>query len=467
MGRDGFLILMFSIAAPAGASVFVCACGSASEALTPRGDVGGAGGGGGSDSVDASSDDRSAVDAGRTNDVGKNDAGSKIDDGSNDRSVDDVSPDLRATDTRDTGAIDRTTADGGTEAGGSLDVSGDTGRDVGAADGDAPPPTGSTPQIPSPAVPTVETDSFSPSGSTTDISDDSAIYANPTAPEQSVVIADNKDDVAGGVGVFDMQGKLLQFRQDGKIGNVDLRTGFPLGGQSIVLVGGNNRTSDTLIFWRLDPQTRQLSAPIGETVTTTAPNYGFCFYHSAISGKFYAFVSQETGTSVMEQYELGENAGKVSATKVRSFEVGSITEGCVADDELGRLYVAQEDVALWRYGAEPSTGSDRIQVGVVGDGHLVMDLEGVSLAKGTGTSGYIVLSLQGESRFVTYDRETNAFIKDFTVVSSGSIDAVSQTDGLDISTSNLGPGFPKGALVVHDGSNTGGATSNLKFIPLQ
>ena len=73
-----------------------------------------------------------------------------------------------------------------------------------------------------------------------------------------------------------------------------------------------------------------------------------------MSGKFYAFVTQETGTSMMEQYELGEMPGKSPATKVRSFEVGSITEGCVADDEMGRLYVAQEDVALWRYGAEPS-----------------------------------------------------------------------------------------------------------------
>jgi 3-phytase len=96
-----------------------------------------------------------------------------------------------------------------------------------------------------------------------------------------------------------------------------------------------------------------------------------------------------------------------------------------------------------------------------------MDLEGVSLAKGPGTAGYLVLSLQGESRFVTYDRETNAFLRDFTVGSNGSIDATSQTDGLDISTSDLGPGFRRGALVVHDGGNTGGAASNLKYVPLQ
>jgi 3-phytase len=460
-----------------GLGLLVCglsACGAESTTgLSPVGDSGGT-------NVDAYSEP--VDDSSRGGDAPRSD--------SDNPTPRDVSADTRAVDARDASIGDRNiqddtngadrdaditsvadvgrgsdvSVDGGTDAG--VVDGGGAGRDAVAPDGDAPS-GGSTPQIGAPALPTVETDSFSPSGSTTDIADDSAIYANSVAPELSVVIADNKDDVTGGVGVFDMQGKLLQFRQDGKIGNVDLRAGFALSGQSIVLVGGNNRTTNTLTFWQLDPPTRQLSAPISETIPTVSPNYGFCLYHSAQSGKFYAFVTQETGASTMEQYELGENAGKVTATKVRTFDVGSITEGCVADDEMGRLYVAQEDVALWRYGAEPTAGSDRVQVGAVGDGHLVDDLEGVSLAKGPGTSGYLVLSLQGDSRFVTYDRETNLYLKEFTVGSNGTIDAVSQTDGLDICTSNLGPGFPRGALVVHDGSNTGGATSNLKYVPLQ
>jgi 3-phytase len=463
MRRGVFLTLTLPIALVS-ATALLSACSSETAGLGPPPNEDGGG------SVDVSDTDRSVVDSGERADR----LGSDI---TSDRNANDASADARFADANDGYPVDRSTQDAGMDGGGAvdagpLDAGGrmDTGvvNDAGGTGIDADAPrTGSTPQIPTPPLPTVETDSFSPSGSTTDIADDSAIYANPTAPELSVVIADNKDDVTGGIGVFDMQGKLLQFRQDGKIGNVDLRSGFPLAGQSIVLVGGNNRTTDTLNFWRLDPATRQLSAPINDAIATTAPNYGFCLYHSAVSGKFYAFVTQETGTSMMEQYELGENAGKVTGTKVRSFEVGSITEGCVADDEMGRLYVAQEDVALWRYGAEPSAGSDRTQVGAVGDGHLVMDLEGVSLAKGPGTAGYLVLSLQGDSRFVTYDRETNAFLKEFTVGTSGGIDAVSQTDGLDICTSDLGPGFPRGALVVHDGSNTGGATSNLKYIPLQ
>ncbi len=361
-------------------------------------------------------------------------------------------------------------------AGNSASGGGKVGIGGSSASGGAAPGGGgavtstSTPQIPAKVLPTVETEDLTASNTGAvgkDVADDSAIYANRTSPELSVVVADNKDESIGGVGVFDMQGKLLQFRQDGQIGNIDLREGFPFGGGAIVLVGANNRTDNTLIFWQLEPATRKLSAPISSKIATTSPNYGFCLYHSATTGKFYAFVSQETGNSVMEQYELGESGGKVTGTKVRSFEVGSITEGCVVDDELGRLYVAQEDVALWRYGAEPSAGADRTKVAEVDDGHLVADLEGLTLAKGPGTSGYLVVSVQSQSKFVSYDWETNAFLREFTVGSNGSIDAPSQTDGLDISTANLGPGFAKGALVVHDGSNTGGATSNLKFVPLE
>jgi 3-phytase len=347
------------------------------------------------------------------------------------------------------------------------------GQDPELAASDAPEPSAaagdtgeSVPQIPEPPLPAIETDSFT-RGALEDIADDPAIYANPDAPELSVVIADDKDDAAGGIAVFDMQGKQLQFRQEGKIGNVDLRSDFPFGSEEIVLVGANNRTNESIQFWRFDAALRQLSAPIGEQETTNSPTYGFCLYHSAVSGKFYAFVSQETGKSVLEQYELDGSGGEVSATLVRSLEVGSISEGCVADDQLGRLYVAQEDVALWRYGAEPTDDSPRIAVATVGDGNVVADLEGVGLALGPGSSGYLVISVQAEDRIATYDRETNAFLRSFEVGANGDIDAVNQTDGLDISTAALGPMFPHGALVVHDGNNSGGTTSNLKFIPLQ
>lgn len=50
--------------------------------------------------------------------------------------------------------------------------------------------------------------------------------------------------------------------------------------------------------------------------------------------------------------------------------------------------------------------------------------------------------------------------------SNGTIDYVTGTDGVDVTTSNAGPRFEQGLLIVHDEANPGGTTSNLKYVPL-
>jgi 3-phytase len=316
---------------------------------------------------------------------------------------------------------------------------------------------------------TVEIQAF-PTGGTFDngdVADDSAIWVNPADSARSAVIADNKDPATGGIAVFDMAGKLLQFRQDGQIGNVDLRQGVSLGGRWVVLVGANNRSNNTIGFWTLDPANRQLTAVAARDISTLSPNYGFCMYQSPHSGKLYAFVSQADGGQ-LEQYELFDNGGRVDARKVRSFDIGSQSEGCVADDELGHLYVGEEEVGIWKYSAEPSGGSTRTQVDRVGDGHLVADVEGLTLAYGANGTGYLLASGQGDSAIAVYERAgDNAFAKRFGIAGDGGIDAVSGTDGLDVTSANAGPGFEHGLLVAHDAANSGASTSNLKYVPLE
>lgn len=324
------------------------------------------------------------------------------------------------------------------------------------------PPTATAPAAAD--GPVVETSSFSGSG---DVADDPAIWVDRANPANSVVIADNKSSTGGGIGVFGMDGKLLQFRPDGMIGNVDLRTGFPLSGESAVLVGGNNRTNDTLALWTLDPKTRTLDPVAAGRTKTFAPNYGFCMYRSSASGKFYAFVTpNEEG--FIQQFELADDGeGRVDAELVRELPVSSITESCVADDELGHLYVAQEDVGVWKYNAEPDAGTGRVSVDEAGAGRLVADVEGMAISYGPDGSGHLFVSSQGDSTIALYDRAgDNAFIRKFKVGGNGDIDAVSGTDGLDVTAENAGPQFGQGLLVVHDEDNSGGSTSNLKFIPL-
>jgi 3-phytase len=299
-----------------------------------------------------------------------------------------------------------------------------------------------------------------------DIADDSAIWINNVNPAQSLVIADNKSDSGGGLAIFDMAGQLVSYKADGKIGNVDLRRNFTLGGQSITIVGANNRTSNSLMFYKLDPATRTLVNINARTITTLSPNYGFCFYRSKISGKLYAQVSQYGGGD-FEQWEVFEYAGRIDATKVRSFNVGSQSEGCVADDEMGHLYIGEEDIGIWKYGAEPTAGNTRTAVGTVGDGHLAADVEGLSIAYGQAGSGYLIASSQGDSTFAVYERgRNNTFLKSFTVAAHGAIDKTDETDGVDVTTANLGGAFTSGVLVVHDADNEGGTTSNLKYVPL-
>jgi 3-phytase len=170
-------------------------------------------------------------------------------------------------------------------------------------------------------TPLLENASFSGSG---DVADDTAIWVNPTSPGNSLVIADNKATSGGGAGVFDMNGSLLQFRQDGTIGNVDLRTDFPLSGSPTVLVGGNNRTTNTMALWVLNTTTGTLSPIVARSISTFAPNYGFCRYHSKVSGKFYAFVTPN-GSGSIQQFELLDNgAGKVDASwSARSLSAAS------------------------------------------------------------------------------------------------------------------------------------------------
>ena len=314
----------------------------------------------------------------------------------------------------------------------------------------------------------VETEAF-PAGGTFDggdVADDSAIWVNPSDPARSAVIADNKDPATGGIAVFDMAGKLLQFRQDGQIGNVDLRQGVSLGGRKVVLVGANNRSTNTIGFWVLDPATRQLIPVAARDISTLSPNYGFCLYHSPHSGKVYAFVSQADGGQ-LEQYELFDNGGRVDATRVRSFDIGSQSEGCVADDELGYLYVGEEEVGIWKYGAEPIAGAARSQVDRVG-GHVVADVEGLTLAYGANGTGYLLASSQGDSAIAVYERTGgNAFVERFSIGGNGGIDAVSNTDGIDATSADAGPGFAHGLLVAHDAANSGANASNLKYVPLE
>lgn len=313
--------------------------------------------------------------------------------------------------------------------------------------------------------PKVETE---PAASFGDAADDPAIWVDTRNPLRSVVIGTDKQL---GLNVYDLQGKLLQVVPDGRMNNVDLRDGFVLGGKPVTVVAATNRTTRSISLYRLDPSTRRLSS-ISDGVLETGftDPYGLCMYHSARSGLFYVFANDSVDGK-FRQWKLVDRGGKAGLEQVREFNVGSQAEGCAADDELGALYVAEEDVGLWKYSAEPEGGDTRTAVDSVEGGNLVADAEGVSIYYGKDGTGYVIVSNQGEDNYAVYRREgNNEFVGKFHIVANEllGIDGSSETDGLDVVSHPLGKDFPAGMLVVQDGRNLmPAARQNFKYVSWQ
>jgi len=314
---------------------------------------------------------------------------------------------------------------------------------------------------------TVETTPVPHSG---DAADDPAIWANAADPARSAVVATDK---LGGLLVYDMAGAQLQYLAVGQVNNVDVRPtsgtsgGLTLSGRSVVLAVAGNRADNSIEVYELDPSTRQLRDVAARAIRTGISVYGSCLYRSTDSGKLFAFVNSKTGQ--VEQWELYDNgAGKVDGRLVRSFDVGNQVEGCVADDELGHLYIGEEAVGIWKYGAGPTGGTTRTSVASTSaTGPLVSNVEGLTLVRESGGTGYLIASSQGNSTFVAYRREgANAFVKALRVDGGAGIDPVTGTDGIDANSAALGPAFPSGMLAVQDGSNDSG-NQNFKYVPLE
>ncbi len=301
----------------------------------------------------------------------------------------------------------------------------------------------------------VETEPVPSSG---DAADDPAIWVHPSDPALSLVLGTDKK---GGLHVFNLDGKRVQTTSEGsRPDNVDVLYDFRLDGRTVDLAVAGSRSKDApgVKVWVIDRESGRLSERnTGPTflVFDGGQPYGSCVYRSPKDGRAYVFVNDHDGR--FEQYRLDDAGhGSIRAERVRSFRVGSQAEGCVADLELGNLFVAEEDIGIWKFGAEPGDGDRRTAVAKVGEHGLTADVEGLSIYYAKGDRGYLIASSQGSDTFLAYDR-TGDHAYAFTIdPRDAAIDDVSDTDGVNVVSQPLGPRFPKGLLVVQDGAARSG-----------
>ncbi|MBK5287205.1 MAG: phytase [Acidimicrobiia bacterium] len=294
-----------------------------------------------------------------------------------------------------------------------------------------------------------------------DVSEDVAIWVDPTDPGRSTIIGTDSH----GIAVYDLGGGLLQYLKDGRLQSVDIRKGFGLGGRTVDLVTAGNRDTNTLAIYVVDPVTRTLTNVAARPIQPTLVTFGSCMYRSATTGTFSMFVTSAEGT--VEQWELFEVGGRVDARKTRELSIapGQALGACVADDGLARLYVGEKKGGIWRYGAEPDATEPAVKIDAIGStGHLAADVEGLTIAYEGDAAGYLIASSEGNNSYSVYRRSgPNAFVQRFDI-RGGLIDGAEDSDGIDVTTANLGPAFPDGIFVAQDRSNDDG-NQNFKLVP--
>ena len=298
-----------------------------------------------------------------------------------------------------------------------------------------------------------------------DAADDPAVWASATPVTIRGATVDAfvaGTDKKAGLYIYGMDGAVLQFLPEGLLNNVDLAEDLSVNGRPQVVLGASDRTPGKtgVALYLFDPASESGVRHWGAITTDVVEPYGFCFARRG--SELHAILVGHEGE--VRQFVLSAAAdGRPASREVRRFDIGTISEGCAADEATDALYIAEENVGVWRYGLDPASGAARSQVQAIETDVLVADAEGLTILE-DGAARYLIGSSQGDSAFPVWRIEDAGpvYVGRFVVV-DGAVDRVTGTDGLDALGGPVGEAFPEGLVVVQDDVNDAG-TQNFKYI---
>ena len=155
--------------------------------------------------------------------------------------------------------------------------------------------------------------------------------------------------------------------------------------------------------------------PLGSSSSTTdiGEPYGLCMYRSPHDGRVYVIINGKLGA--VAQYEAAlDPIPALTLRRTLQFDGG--LEGCVADDELARLYIGQEELGVWRLDGETEGDDEPILLHDVDDPYLTADIEGMTIYYATSGRGYLLVSSQGSNTYAVFERGgDNAYLTSFRV----------------------------------------------------
>ena len=299
-----------------------------------------------------------------------------------------------------------------------------------------------------------------------DAADDPAVWASSTPVTvmgQTTLGFVAGTDKKSGLYIYGLDGRIQQFLPEGLLNNVDLVEGLSVGGRPQIVLGASDRTPGKtgVSLYLFDPAGTGDNGvrPWGAIASDVVEPYGFCFARRG--DEVHAILIGHEGE--LRQFILSADAaGHPVSREVRRAEIGSISEGCAADEATDALYINEENVGLWRYGLNPATGAARTLVQPIAKDRLVADAEGLTTLA-DGDKRYLIASSQGDSTFPVWriDGAAPEYKGRFKVV-DGSVDGITGTDGLAAAGGAVGP-FPEGVVVIQDDVNDVG-TQNFKYV---
>lgn len=274
-----------------------------------------------------------------------------------------------------------------------------------------------------------------------DAADDAAIWRNAANPAGSLIVGTDKQ---AGLYVYGLDGRVRHFLDAGRVNNVDLAD-TPAG----IIVAASDRNDEAhahIGLFRLDPVTARLQ-PLGRVPAGRGEAYGLCLWETP--GALTAFIVTKDGSIRQVELDPASASGRI----VRSMKLASQSEGCVVDQRTARLYVAEEDVGIWRFDARDNGSLRPVKIASVDGERLFDDVEGLAIAaEGPGNGGWLVASSQGDNAYALWRLSDGQFAGRFRVV-DGFVGGTEETDGIAVLTGDFGPAFPDGLMVAQDGKN--------------
>lgn len=234
---------------------------------------------------------------------------------------------------------------------------------------------------------------------------------------QSLLIAALEED---GIGVFDSHGKQIQHIKNNVVLGVDVRYGMTAtNGKQIDIAAVVLADENTFAFYQIDIKNKQPLHKIGQFKTAMKLE-GICLAKNLTTGDLYA--NGFSGEGDWLQFKLNYD-GKVitsvrqrdgKALPVRHSKVGGKLSACVVDDETATLYLAEQNIGIWQYGADPEDVKERSLLDVAKPLGHISEVESMDIAYQADGKGLIIVADETEG-FLLYDRSNQAYLNKFSI----------------------------------------------------